>query len=98
MPKTARFRKSGKQVAVRRENAVEQPHLSGLQARGKRMKDDAKEHYARERLAKWLLDHGYSTGHGDTFEDLLEELIDQVAESSRQQLLKKLDEFRFVMG
>ncbi len=37
------------------------------------MKDDAKEHYARERLAKWLLDHGYSTGHGDTFEDLLVE-------------------------
>lgn len=29
---------------------------------------------ARERLAQWMIGHGYATGHGDTVEDLLAEL------------------------
>ena len=32
----------------------------------------------REKLAKWMLERGYTTGHGDTTEDLLKELGDQL--------------------
>jgi hypothetical protein len=28
----------------------------------------------REKLAQWMIEHGYATGHGDTTEDLLTEL------------------------
>lgn len=35
---------------------------------------------ARERLAAWMMEHSFSTGHGDTFEDLLKELDWQVKE------------------
>jgi hypothetical protein len=34
----------------------------------------------RERLAKWMIQHGFATGHGDTFEDLLDAMTWQVAE------------------
>lgn len=33
-----------------------------------------------ERLAAWMIEHSFSTGHGDTFEDLLKELDWQVKE------------------
>ena len=32
----------------------------------------------RERLAAWMIEHSFATGHGDTFEDLLGELSAQV--------------------
>jgi hypothetical protein len=32
----------------------------------------------REKVAKWMIDRGYTTGHGDTIEDLLEELVREV--------------------
>jgi hypothetical protein len=35
----------------------------------------------REKLARWMIRHGYATGHGDTTEDLLSELDWQFAES-----------------
>ena len=34
----------------------------------------------KEKLAKWMMRHEYATGHGDTIEDLLEELKWQIAE------------------
>ena len=34
----------------------------------------------RERLAAWMLEQSFATGHGDTFEDLLNELAWQIAE------------------
>lgn len=37
----------------------------------------------RERVAAWMHFNDYATGHGDTIEDLLEELTSQVAESER---------------
>lgn len=37
-----------------------------------------------EILAKWMIKHGYATGHGDTMEDLLEELEWQIAERSQR--------------
>ena len=35
----------------------------------------------RNKLAQWMIDRGYATGHGDTTEDLLEELDWQITES-----------------
>lgn len=34
----------------------------------------------REKLAKWMMQHEYATGHGETIEDLLEELKWQIKE------------------
>jgi hypothetical protein len=33
-----------------------------------------------EKLAEWMLDNGFATGHGDTIEDLLKELTWQIKE------------------
>lgn len=33
-----------------------------------------------EKLAAWMIYNGFATGHGDTIEDLLEELREQIAE------------------
>lgn len=35
----------------------------------------------RNKLAQWMIDRSYATGHGDTVEDLLEELDWQITES-----------------
>ena len=37
-----------------------------------------------EILAKWMIKHGYATVHGDTMEDLLEELEWQIEERSHR--------------
>jgi hypothetical protein len=37
----------------------------------------------RNKVAQWMIDHSYATGHGDTTEDLLKELEWQVRESER---------------
>jgi hypothetical protein len=34
----------------------------------------------QEKLAAWMIDIGFATGHGDTFDDLLKELTWQVEE------------------
>jgi hypothetical protein len=38
----------------------------------------------RELLAKWMIRHGYATGHGDTVESLLAELEWQIGEALEQ--------------
>lgn len=35
----------------------------------------------RNKVAQWMIDHSYATGHGDTTEDLLQELEWQIAEN-----------------
>ena len=35
----------------------------------------------KEKLAKWIMAKGYATGHGDSVEDLLQELDWQLAEN-----------------
>ena len=35
----------------------------------------------REKVAQWMISRGYATGHGDTIEDLLQELEWQIAEN-----------------
>jgi hypothetical protein len=42
----------------------------------------------REKVAKWQMGSGYSTGHGETIEDLLVELEWQVRESEREACAK----------
>jgi hypothetical protein len=34
----------------------------------------------RQKVAQWMIDRGYATGHGDTIEDLLRELDWQIEE------------------
>ena len=40
--------------------------------------------HEREKVAQWMSERGYATGHGDTVEDLLKELEWQVAERKRE--------------
>ena len=46
----------------------------------------------RNKLAEWMMAKGYATGHGDTIEDLLDELEWQVRERQRQRLHDKFME------
>lgn len=41
-----------------------------------------------EAVAKWMIDRGYATGHGDTIEDLLKELEWQIRESESEACAK----------
>ena len=42
----------------------------------------------RNKVAQWMIDRGYATGHGDTVEDLLNELDWQVREQEREACAK----------
>ena len=44
--------------------------------------------HEREKVARWQIGSGYTTGHGDTIEDLLVELEWQVRESEREACAK----------
>lgn len=48
----------------------------------------------REKVAKWMIERGYATGHGDTIEDLLKELEWQVAEREREACAKLCEEIK----
>ena len=39
----------------------------------------------RNKLAAWMIERGYATGHGDTVEDLLKELEWQIEERTRNE-------------
>ena len=41
----------------------------------------------KETLARWMIQRGYATGHGDTIEDLLQELDWQIAENWNRALI-----------
>ena len=38
----------------------------------------------REKVAAWMMARGYATGHGDTIEELLQELDWQIREQERE--------------
>lgn len=44
-----------------------------------------------ERVSAWMMQRGYATGHGDTIEDLLEELDWQARESEREACAKECE-------
>lgn len=46
----------------------------------------------REKVAAWMTERSYATGHGDTTEDLLKELEWQVRESEREACAKVCEE------
>lgn len=41
----------------------------------------------KEKLAQWMIQRGYATGHGDTIEDLLAELEWQIADGWNRALM-----------
>ena len=45
----------------------------------------------KEKIAQWMIQKGYATGHGDTVEDLLKELEWQAAEREREACAKVCD-------
>ena len=45
----------------------------------------------RNKLAAWMIERGYATGHGDSTEDLLKELEWQIAEREREACAKVCD-------
>ena len=45
----------------------------------------------REKLAAWMIERGYATGHGDTIKDLLKELEWQIKEREREACAKVCD-------
>ncbi|NBW19528.1 MAG: hypothetical protein EBR82_67300 [Caulobacteraceae bacterium] len=42
---------------------------------------------SKEALAQWMIQRGYATGHGDSVEDLLQELDWQIAENWNRALI-----------
>ena len=47
----------------------------------------------REKVAAWMMQCGYATGHGDTVEDLLRELDWQIVEREREACAKVLFDY-----
>ena len=45
----------------------------------------------RNKLAAWMIERGFATGHGDTIKDLLKELEWQIAEREREACAKVCD-------
>lgn len=47
-----------------------------------------------EKVALWMIEHGYATGHGDTVEDMLGELESQAKERGAKEHINYLDSLR----
>jgi O-methyltransferase involved in polyketide biosynthesis len=45
----------------------------------------------REKVARWMTERGYATGHSDTIEDLLHELDWQIREQEREACAKVVE-------
>ena len=45
----------------------------------------------REKVAKWMIQRSYATGHGDTLEDLLQELDWQIADGWNRALINGVE-------
>ena len=52
----------------------------------------------KEKLAQWMIERGYATGHGDTIEDLIEELVWQVVERERKRMLSLIRQLHDVVA
>ena len=52
----------------------------------------------RNKLATWMMEKGYATGHGDTIEDLLTELEWQVREREREACAKLVEHHGLACG
>ena len=47
----------------------------------------------REKVAAWMMERGYATGHGDTIEDLLKELEWQIREQELEECAALCERF-----
>ena len=47
----------------------------------------------RNKVAQWMMNQGYATGHGETVEDLLKELRWQIQENEREACAKVAESF-----
>ena len=47
--------------------------------------------HEREKVARWMMERGYATGHGDTIEELLQELDWQIREQERELIARSMD-------
>jgi len=45
----------------------------------------------KEKLAQWMIQRSYATGHGDTLEDLLQELEWQIADGWNRALMNGVE-------
>jgi len=52
----------------------------------------------KEKLAQWMIRSGYATGHGDSIEDLLQELDWQIAENWNRALIAGITNEREVIA
>ena len=43
----------------------------------------------REIVVLWMMEHSYATGHGDTIEPLLVELVGQAREAMRREIVQR---------
>ena len=50
--------------------------------------------YEREKVARWMMERGYATGHGDTIQDLITEVEWQVAELENEACAKLCEDKR----
>ena len=49
----------------------------------------------KEKLAQWLIQRGYATGHGDSIEDMLKELEWQIREREREACAKVAEQWPY---
>jgi len=72
-------------IGVRRKQMKERV---AIDANGRRYVTHEPLLHEREKVAEWMIERGYATGHGDTVEDLLKELEWQVEEREREACAK----------
>ena len=77
-------------IRMAREAGISESHAQGMQGFLERFAAlvAATE---RNKLAAWMIERGYATGHGDSIEKLLEELEWQIAEREREACAKVCD-------
>ena len=51
----------------------------------------------KEKIAQWMIQQGYATGHGDTVEDLLKELEWQILENWHRAMVNGVETERKVI-
>lgn len=78
-------RHGARTMGTNADTILELPMVDSLRAK-------AKEMFASERIAIWMTQRGYATGHGDTIEDMLVELEGHATARLRDALLKLSNE------
>ena len=80
-------------VRIAQEAAIMPPNWGATENQWRTLHDFAALVAAaeREKVAEWMMQRSYATGHGDTIEDLLKELEWQIAENWTNALVKGVE-------